>query len=88
MDPLERETTIVYNMAESHVMIFSAIRRDQTRLEKAGFKPTYGTAEHGFGYRVPLSLFRWGIRGKKRPGNPAILKAYRARQGVDMGGSK
>lgn len=57
----EQETTITYDKAESLVRVFSAIRRDQTKLQKAGLTPLYGSATRGYGYTVPLSRLRWRI---------------------------
>lgn len=63
MEKAEYETTITYDLEEKVVRLFSAIKRDQTKLSKAGFTPTYGTLARGFGYKVPLSRFRWRIAG-------------------------
>lgn len=61
MERSEQETTITYDMQDQVVSIFSAIRRDQRKVEKMGFKPTYGTAERGFGYKVPMSRLKWRV---------------------------
>lgn len=61
MEKAELETTITYNMEERLVRLFSAIKRDQTKLRKAGFAPTYGTAARGYGYEVPLTRLKWRI---------------------------
>ena len=71
----EQETTIVYDRAVPEVTVFTAIRRDQTKLRKAGISPAYGNAREGFVYKVPLSRLRWrvtsatpskrGFRGRK-----------------------
>lgn len=61
MEKGELETTITYDMEEKVARIFSAIRRDQNKLAKAGFKPTYGTATRGYGYKVPMSRLKWRI---------------------------
>lgn len=58
----ERETTITYDMEEKVVRIFSSVRKDQNKVEKMGFKPVYGDVEQGFGYRIPLDRFKWGVR--------------------------
>lgn len=57
----ELETTITYDMEQQVARIFSAIRRDQTKIEKMGFKPVYGTPARGFGYEVPMSRLRWRV---------------------------
>ena len=61
LGPEELETTITYDMGEKVVRIFSAIRRDQSKIEKVGIKPTYGTVDHGFGYQIPLSRLKWRV---------------------------
>ena len=61
MERAEMETTITYDMEDRLVRLFSAIKRDQTKLAKAGFKPTYGTATRGFGYELPLNRLKWRI---------------------------
>ena len=61
MERSELETTITYDMDQQVARIFSAIRRDQTKIEKMGFKPVYGTAARGFGYEVPMSRLRWRV---------------------------
>lgn len=67
MERAEMETTITYDMDERLVRLFSAIKRDQNKLAKAGFKPTYGTLARGLGYEVPLNRLKWRITsGVKR----------------------
>lgn len=61
MEKAELETTITYDMEERMARIFSAIKRDQTKLAKAGFKPEYGTAARGYGYKVPMTRLKWRI---------------------------
>ena len=61
MEKSEQETTITYDEEQKLVRIFSAIRRDQTKVEKMGFKPTYGSAARGFGYEVPMSRLKWRV---------------------------
>jgi len=61
MEKCEQETTITYDMEEQVVNIFTAIRRDIGKLKRAGITPTYGTTRRGFGYKVPLSRFKWRI---------------------------
>ena len=61
LGPEELETTITYDMGEKVVRIFSAIRRDQTKIEKVGIKPCYGSPEHGLGYKIPLSRLKWRV---------------------------
>lgn len=61
MEKSELETTITYDMEQKLVRIFSAIKRDQSKLRKAGFHPKYGTAVRGFGYEVPLVRFKWRL---------------------------
>lgn len=60
MEKSELETTITYDMDQKLVRIFSAIRRDQTKVEKMGFKPVYGD-DRGYGYEVPLTRLKWRI---------------------------
>lgn len=68
MEKAELETTITYDMAERVVRIFSAIRRDQGKLRRAGITPKYGTADRGYGYEVPIMRLKWRITsGVKRP---------------------
>ena len=83
MIPDEQETTITYDMGEKLVRIFSAIRRDQTKIEKVGIKPTYGDPTRGLGYEIPLSRLKWrvtnglpskrGFASKKLHTNGAIV---------------
>ena len=61
MERSEQETTITYDMEQQVARIFSAIRRDQTKVEKMGFNPTYGSEARGFGYEVPMSRLKWRI---------------------------
>ena len=61
MEKAECETTITYDMEERVVRIFSAIKRDQTRLNKAGIKPYLGRPERGYFYKVPMSRLRWRV---------------------------
>ena len=61
MDKAEQETTLTYDMGERVVRVFSAIKRDQNRLEKAGVKPYRGTPGRGFFYRMPMSRLRWRV---------------------------
>jgi hypothetical protein len=57
----EKETTITYDMQDKLVRIFTAVRRDQTRLSKAGIQPKYGNGRAGWNYQIPLSRFKWRI---------------------------
>ena len=61
LGPEELETTITYDMGEKVVRIFSAIRRDQRRIEKVGIKPYAGDPGRGLMYKVPLSRLRWRV---------------------------
>ena len=78
MEKAELETTITYDMAEQVVRIFSAIRRDQTKVEKMGFKPTYGSATRGFGYLVPMMRLKWritsGVKSKRGFAKKTVTK--------------
>ncbi len=65
MEKSEQETTITYDLDQQLVRIFSAIRRDQTKVEKMGFKPTYGNERGGFGYLLPVSRLRWRVTSGK-----------------------
>lgn len=57
----ELETTITYDRGSPVANIFTAIRRDQSKLKRAGISPSYGNARRGFGYKVPLSRLKWRI---------------------------
>lgn len=77
----ERETTITYDLEEQVVRVFTAIKRDQTRLEKAGIQPHAGDPTSGLFYRFPLSRLFWKARpvkppreGGKRPRPPWLKK--------------
>lgn len=61
MEKGELETTITYDKEEQVVRIFSAIRRDQGKLKRAGIQPLNGSTRRGFNYKVPLSRFKWRI---------------------------
>ena len=60
MERSEQETTITYDMEQQVVRIFSAIRKDQGRLKRAGILPTNESA-NGYFYNVPLNRLRWRI---------------------------
>ena len=75
MEKAELETTITYDMDERVVRIFSAIRRDQGKLRRAGITPKYGTAARGYGYEVPIMRLKWRITsGVKRTARPGGFK--------------
>jgi hypothetical protein len=78
MEKAEQETTMTYDLEAKTVDVFSAIRRDQSRLQRAGIKPTYGTAARGFGYRVPLSRFKWRVIGTNPKPRGFALKKLRS----------
>jgi len=62
----EQETTVTYNMADQMVHVYSSVLRDQNKLKRAGISTAYGNLKTGFGYRIPLSRFRWGVRVLER----------------------
>lgn len=85
MTTSEQETTITYDLGEKKVRIFSAIRRDQRRLEKAGLRPLpKGSVESGLFYCVSLDQFRWRVQLTKRTISPArkleLSRALKARR--------
>ena len=86
MTKCEMETTITYDKEQQLVRLFSAIPKDQRKVERLGFKPTYGTVEHGFGYQIPLDQFTWRVRLPKdkriRSSNHGNLGGSRARKGI------
>lgn len=61
MERSEQETTITYDDEQKLVRIFSAIRRDQGRLKRAGVLPIREDAWGGMSYEVPLARLRWRI---------------------------
>ena len=85
----ERETTITYDLDQKLVRIFSAIRKDQAKLRKAGIQPKYGNGRDGFNYHVDLACFKWRIqkptlpmaKRKLSPEHP-FLRRSRARKGI------
>ena len=80
MELAERETTITYDMEEQVVRIFSAIRRDQTKLNKAGIRPYLGTADRGLFYKVPMSRLKWrvtsGVPSKRGFGTTKVVNVH------------
>lgn len=61
MERSEQETTITYDMEQQVVRIFSAIRRDQGRLKRAGVLPISEDRWGGMSYTVPLNRLRWRV---------------------------
>lgn len=90
MEKSEQETTITYDEDQKLVRLFTAIRRDQGRLKRAGVLPTGEDKWGGMSYEVPLTRFKWRIasgapskRGfaKGRPGNPRTTGQTPGRKG-------
>jgi hypothetical protein len=71
--PMERETTITYSDGDELVSIFSARKRDQTRLKRAGIMPKRGDKSTGLCYEVPLARFTWLVRAKARIARSRIV---------------
>ena len=61
MEKAEMETTITYDVEEKLVRIFSAIRRDQGKLKRAGILPIHEDRWGGMSYDVPLNRFKWRV---------------------------
>jgi hypothetical protein len=61
MEKCEQETTITYDLDERKVRLFTAVRRDQGRLKRAGVLPIREDAWGGMSYEVPLARFKWRI---------------------------
>lgn len=91
MEKAEMETTITYDVEERVARIFSAIKRDQTKLRKGGFTPSYGTAARGYGYQVPLSRLKWritsGVPRKVGPGGFKSKKTTISQPSTDRKGA-
>jgi hypothetical protein len=73
MELAERETTITYDLGEKLVRIFSAVPRDQKRLERSGILPSRDNGHGGFSYQVPMDRLAWKIRPSKADRHQAFL---------------
>jgi hypothetical protein len=65
MEKCEQETTITYDEDQKLVRIFTAIRRDQGRLKRAGVLPVNEDRWGGMSYIVPLNRLRWRVTSGK-----------------------
>ena len=88
MEKAEMETTITYDVEEKLVRIFSAIRRDQGKLKRAGVLPIHEDRWGGMSYDIPLNRFKWRVTSgtpSKRRGNIDSLKKARSIQQTTTG---
>jgi hypothetical protein len=79
----EQETVIRWDREDPDVHIWSANPAVWRRMERLGISPVHEAATAGKptarAYTLPLSQFRWGVKGRRRSsGNPETLA--RARQ--------
>jgi hypothetical protein len=61
MEKCEQETTITYDLEGQQAHIFSAIRRDQGRLKRAGILPISEDKWGGMSYIVPITRLKWRV---------------------------
>ena len=58
----EEETTMTWDSEQQMVRIFSARRRDQGKLRRAGIEPVRGSLKTGLCYELPLNRLVWRVR--------------------------
>jgi hypothetical protein len=80
----EQETCLRWDEEEQIVHVWSSSPKTWRRMARLGIALIRETTSQGKPsgrfYTVPLSLFRWGLKGKRSaPGNPEALR--RAREG-------
>lgn len=93
----ERETVIQWDDADRTVIIWTARPADVRKLLKRGVNPVEeslrpdGTV-HGYTFRIPLSEFRWGLKGRQKgrflpsgPHGEAISSTERQRNDLEGG---
>lgn len=66
MTRLEQETTVTFNAADSHAMVWTCYSRTQTTLKKRGFTPERKEGR-GYWFKIPKKCISFRSIYKKMP---------------------